>query len=83
MRNYKLHIDLVDLFQYIVEFDLVEYRNLFMIVFIEASNPDDACYLIRKRIKHSIMENNSNNIRARIACRKVNLYLRIDKIYSL
>ena len=81
MRNYKLHIDLVDLFQYIVEFDLVDYRNLFMIVFVEAADPDDACYLVRKRIKFSIMENN-DTIRARIACRKVNMDLRIDKIFS-
>lgn len=53
-----------------------------MIVFVEAADPDDACHLVRKRIKYSIMENN-DTVRARIACRKVNLYLRIDKIFSL
>jgi hypothetical protein len=82
MRNYKVHIDLVDLYEYISEFDLLEYRHLFMIVFVEAENPDHACYLVRKRIKYSIM-NTKNTLRARIACRKVNLYLRIDRIEAL
>lgn len=82
MRNYKLHIDLVDLYEYISEFDLIEYRNFFMIVFVEAQDPDEACYLVRQRIKHSIMEKHKT-IKARIACRLVNRFLRIDKIYSL
>lgn len=82
MRNYKLHIDLVDLYEYIIEFDLIEYRNMFMIVFVEAPDPDEACYLIRKRIKYSIM-NTDSSIKARIACRMVNKLLRIDKVYCL
>lgn len=82
MRNYKLHIDLVDLWEYISEFDLIEYRSFFMIVFVEAANPDDACNLVRKRIKYSIM-NSKNTIEARIACRRVNHLLRIDKVYAL
>lgn len=82
MRNYKLYIDLVDLYEFIQEFDLLEYRNFFMIVFVEAADPDDACHLVRKRIKHSIMDA-SQTLKARIACRMVNYLLRIDKVYSL
>jgi len=81
MRNYKVHIDLVDLQAYILAFDLIEYRNFFMIVFVEASDPDDACYLVRKRIKYSIM-NSDPSIEGRIACLWVNKLLRIDKVYS-
>lgn len=82
MRNFKIYIDLVDLHPYIMAFDLIEYRNFFMIVFVEASDPDDACYLIRKRIKYSIM-NSESTIDARVACRWVNHLLRIEKVYSL
>lgn len=53
-----------------------------MIIFVEAADPDDACHLIRKRIKYSIM-NSKNTIEARICCRRVNKLLRIDKVYAL
>ena len=82
MRNFKLHIDIVDLWEYISVLDLIEYRNFFMIVFVEATDPDEACYLVRQRIKHSILEK-SDSIENRIICRLVNRLLRIDKIYSL
>lgn len=82
MRNYKLYIDIVDLFEYLVKFDIIEYRSFFMTVFVEAANPDDACHIIRNRIKRSIMKLD-DSIEARIVCRRVNTLLRIDKIYSL
>ena len=73
---------MVDLWEYISVLDLIEYRNFFMIVFVEAPDPDEACYLVRQRIKHSILDK-SDSIENRIICRLVNRLLRIDKIYSL
>ena len=82
MRNYKISIDLSDLYLDITDFDLREYNKPFMLKFIEAENPDDACHAVLDRVIHEILSEN-NSIAARILCRKIRKYMRIDKIESL
>jgi len=82
MRNYKISIDLSDLYLDITYFDLREYNKPFMLKFIEASNPDDACHVVLNRIIAEILTEN-NSIAARVLCRKIRKYMRIDKIECL
>ncbi len=82
MRNYKISIDLSDLYLDLADFDLREYNKPFMLKFIEAENPDDACHVVLDRIIHEILLEN-DSIEARILCRKIRKHMRIDKIECL
>jgi len=82
MRNYKIYIDLFDVYKDLIRFDLYEFRNPFALVFIEASDPDDACNTVILRIMRMIMRQDSS-LETRIVCRKIRKYIRIDKIYAL
>lgn len=82
MRNFKIHIDLLDLQQYIHVLDLTEFNQCFMIYFVEADNPDCALHTLLYRIKFMIMET-SSDIQYRILCRKLKYLIRIDRIEPL
>jgi len=82
MRNFKISIDLSDLYLELVDLDMREFTQPFMLVFIEAENPDDACFEVISRIIQIIL-NNGKTIENRILCRKLKNKLRIEKIYSL
>lgn len=75
-------LDLSDLQVYFSELSLLEYNIPFKLIFLEAKDPDDACYEIIHKIMISIIKKD-NTINGRIICRKVRKYLRIDKIYAL
>ena len=82
MRNYKISIDLADLYIQIKELDLKDYNQPFMLKFIEAENPDDACYVVLHRIIQEILETETS-IKSRILCRKIRRFLRIERIEAL
>ena len=82
MPNYRLSIDLSDVYRELQRYDLREYRVPFMLKHIEAENPDDACHIILKRIIKEVMEQDSS-IDTRILCQKLKKLIRIDKIESL
>jgi hypothetical protein len=84
MRNYKLSIDLSDIILELRKSDLnlYEYNQPFTLIFIEADNPDEACYLVLHRLMSLILRQ-SNQIKSRILCRKVRKHFRIDKIHIL
>lgn len=82
MQNFRLSIDLSDIYIELSKLDLREYNAPFLLKFIEADNPDDACYKIIQRIINEIMKT-SISIKNRILCRKIKIFIRIDKIEIL
>jgi RNAse (barnase) inhibitor barstar len=82
MRNFKISIDFSDLYLELVDLYMKEYTHPFMLVFVEAEDPDDACFKVLSRIIQIIL-NNGKTIENRILCRKLKNKLRIEKIYSL
>lgn len=82
MRNFKLSIDLADVHIELKRFLLREYSLPYSLIFVEADDPDEACYLILYRLIKLIMDQDPS-IETRILCRKLKKYMRIDKIESL
>jgi len=82
MRNYKLTIDLLDLYSDLSNYDIREFNYPFILIFIEASDPDDACFMVINRIINAVLRKDSS-VEARILCRKIRKYIRFDKIESL
>lgn len=82
MRNFRLSLDLSDVYIDLEFFDLSEYNKPFMFKFISAKDPDDACNLIIRFIIQEIM-NKSSSLKARILCKKIRRLVRIDKVESL
>ena len=82
MRNYKLFVDFFDVYEELMRFNLYEFHSPFAILFIEASDPDDACEIAMQRLMRLITKQD-NSIQTRIICRKIRKYFRIDKVYAL
>ena len=70
MPNYRMSIDLLDLYLELDRYDLREYRLPFSLYIIEADNPDDACSILLNRIMLAIMRKEPS-IETRILCRKI------------
>jgi len=82
MPNYRLSLDMADLQTELSSFKLREYNLPFTVIFVEAENPDAACYKVRKSLLKLILQQ-SDDISTRILCEKIKKYLRIDKIDAL
>ena len=83
MPNYRLSIDLSDLQNDLKNYVLTgEYSMPFAMCFIEASNPDTACYEAMKRLMKKIMRQKPT-LETRIICRKIRKLIRVDKIEQL
>ena len=82
MRNFKISIDLSSIYLELSHLNMREYTKPFMLVFIEAANPDDACITVIRRIISQIM-NNGDSLENRIICQRVKRLIRIERIQSL
>lgn len=82
MQNYKVHIDLCDVYNDLILYDLRDFHHPFVLIFVEASDPDEACNVSINRIQSAIIKVD-NSLKARIICRKIRKLIRIDKIESL
>lgn len=82
MPNYRMSIDLLDLYLELDRYDLREYRLPFSLYIIEADNPDDACSILLNRIMLAIMRKEPS-IETRILCRKIRRYMRVDRVECL
>lgn len=82
MRNFKINIDLTDLFSILQQYHLKEYPIPFLTLFIEADNPDDACYDLVQRIITDVLRKD-NSIMTRIFCKKIKKLIRFDRILAL
>lgn len=84
MQNYKLSIDLSNIILELQKskLNLYEYNQPFLLLFIEAENPDDACYLVLHRLISLILRQ-KQDVQSRILCRKIRKCIRIDKMVIL
>jgi|694.fasta_scaffold00123_19 hypothetical protein len=82
MQNFKLSVDLSSIYMQIKDNLIKEYSFPFFLVFLEADNPDDACYTFTQRLLHTIVEKD-NSIESRIMCRKIHRHMRIYKVILL
>ena len=82
MRNFKIFIDICDIYLEILKLDTTRYTMPFMIMFVEADDPDGACNTAMFRIMDEIMCSGVN-IQNRILCRKLRRKIRIERIQSL
>jgi len=82
MRNFKVYLDLTDIYPKIKKFFLREYVVQYPLIFIEAEDPDDACYMVVYRLIKLIMDQDPS-IETRILCKEIKRSVRIDKIISL
>jgi|LakMenE18May11ns_1017448.scaffolds.fasta_scaffold8810999_1 hypothetical protein len=82
MRNFKLSIDLADVHSELRKYLLREYSLPYSLIFVEADDPDDACYLVLYKLIKILMDQDPS-IKTRILCKKIKKTIRIDKIISL
>lgn len=82
MRNYKVMIDMSDNFLEINKFRIREFDAPFLIIFIQASDPDEVCYELVQRLINKILEKD-DSIQTRILCRKIKRTFRFDRIQPL
>lgn len=82
MKQYKIDIDLTNIFLKLSEFKLRQYSIPFFTFFIEAEDPDDACYETVARMIRLILERDTS-IDTRIFCRTIRRDIRFDKVRSL
>ena len=82
MENYRISIDLSDVYFELQDYSIREYSYPFSLYILEAENPDAACDEIKVRIIREILKKDSS-IDSRIFCRKISKYMRIDKVEPL
>lgn len=82
MRNFKVSLDLSNIFRDIKKYKLREFDEPFLIIFIQAEDPDEVCYEIIMRIITQILKID-NSVQARVICKNVRKKIRFDKIQPL
>jgi hypothetical protein len=80
MPNYRLSLDLSDIYIFLVDFR--DFTQPFMFYFIEANSADEACHQVTQRIIKELLQQD-NSISTRLICRKIRKLIRIDKIELL
>ena len=82
MKNYRVMLDISNIYPQIRHLYLKGYGSPFPTLFITATDPDMACVdVINGLIK--ILLDQDPSISMRIICRKIRRESRIDKVYSL
>lgn len=82
MRNFKVSLDLSNIFREIEKYKLREFDAPFLIIFIQADDPDEVCYELLLRIMNQILIVD-NSMSTRILCRKLRKKIRFDRIQQL
>lgn len=82
MKNYRVMLDISNIYPLIRHLMLRNYNSPFPTIFITATDPDMVCLdAINGLIK--ILLDQDSSIKMRIICRRLRREARIDKIYSL
>lgn len=82
MKNYRIMLDISNIYKLIKHLHLKTYNSPFPIIFVSATDPDDACAIVFDQLVKIIMDQDSS-IKMRIVCRTMKFLCRIDKIYCL
>ena len=79
MKIYKIYLDMTLVMEDLKPYKLAKYNAMFPIIFVEARNPDDACFkAIYNLIK--ILLRQEDSMQTRLVCRKVRRRMRFIKI---
>ena len=76
MKIYKVYLDLSLVITVIIKFKIQEYNSPFPIVFVEAGDPDEACFLATSGLMKTIL-NQDSSIETRILCREIRHDIRV------
>ena len=79
MLIFKVHLDLSLIINRLIRFNLHEYDSTEPIVFIEAADPDGACFKAIFNLIQIILKQDSS-IESRLLCRSIREDIRILKI---
>lgn len=82
MRNFKVSLDLSNIFREIEKYKLREFDAPFLIIFIQADDPDEVCHELLLRIINQMLKVD-DSMSTRILCRKLRRKIRFDKIKEL
>lgn len=82
MINYRIMLDISNIFKDIKHLKLKKYDSPFPTIFVSASNPDDACYLVMLNLIEIILKQDSSAY-MRLICKKIRKLSKIDKVYIL
>ncbi len=82
MKTYRIMLDISNVFSRIRHLFLKSYNSPFPTIFVNADDPDDACFVVLNDLIKIIMKQNPS-IDMRIACVEIRRKSRIDKIYEL
>jgi hypothetical protein len=82
MKNYKVSLDLSDVFREIERYKLREFDAPFLIIFIQANDPDEVCYELVERLLNQLLRKDSS-IKTRVLCRVIRKKIRFDRIEML
>ena len=63
----------------LTKFKLHQYNSAFPILFVEASNPDEACFKATYNLLQIVMSQDSS-IEARLLCRQIKHDIRVIKV---
>ena len=79
MLIFKIHLDLSLIINRLSRFNLHEYNSTRPIVFIEAADPDGACFKAIFDLIQIILKQD-DSIEARLLCRNIREEIRIIKV---
>lgn len=82
MKNYRIMLDISNIYQSIKHLKLRTYNSPFPVIFVSAQDPDEACRLSFDQLIKIIMDQEPS-IKMRIICKTMKFVCRIDKIYCL
>ena len=80
MKTYKVYMDLTLIIYQLTKFDLKEYNTAFPIVFVQASDPDGACYKAIYKLIQMILKQD-NSLETATLCRRLKNDSRIIKAF--
>ena len=80
MLLFKVYLDLSLIINRLIKFDLKEYgSSVCPIVFIEAANPDEACFKAIFNLIQIILKQD-DSVESRLLCRAIREEIRVTKI---
>jgi hypothetical protein len=80
MRVYKVFMDLSLIMTRLKRYTLAEYNTEYPIVFIEANDPDDACYKAKYNLIRKIIHQDSSS-EASALCAEIMHDIKVIKAY--
>ena len=78
MPIYKVYLDMTEVIVSLKPYTLGKYNAMFPIVFVEARNPDDACFkAVYNLVKLLLAQDDS--VKTRLLCRQIRRKVKIMK----